>query len=122
MPMRGSWRGPRCRSAGAEVVVADGGRAALGVIELQPFDALVCDIAMPEYDGFALLNLIRERESRDGRFTPAVAVTAYAGEDSRRSAEAAGYQAFLSKPYELQDLVMTIARLRSTEIPRDISA
>jgi len=108
--------------AGADVVVADGGVSALEHVELRPFDAFVCDIAMPQYDGFALLSLMRERESKSGRFTPAVAVTAYAGDESRRNAEAAGYQAFLSKPYELQELVVTVARLRSKTVPRDLTA
>jgi signal transduction histidine kinase/CheY-like chemotaxis protein len=107
--------------AGAEVAVADGPAEALAMIRGAHFDALVCDIAMPEHDGFALLNLIRERESREGRFTPAVAVTAYAGDATRRNAEAAGYQAFLSKPYELPDLVLTVSRLK-TSMPRDLTA
>ena len=103
-------------------LITDAGVSALEHVELRPFDAFVCDIAMPQYDGFALLSLMRERESKSGRFTPAVAVTAYAGDDSRRSAEEAGYQAFLSKPYELQELVVTVARLRSKTIPRDLTA
>ena len=109
-------------AAGANAVVVDGAEAALAAVAVRPFDALVCDIAMPTCDGFTLLNLIRERESSTGHFTPAVAVTAYAGADTRQRAEAAGFDAFLSKPYELQDLVATVGRLRSGMMPRDLTA
>jgi len=102
--------------AGADVALAKGGVEALATIEKRRFDTLVCDIAMPGYDGFALLHAIRERETRAGRFTPAIAVTAYAGEESRGLANAAGYQAFLSKPYEFADLVDAVAQVRGVRL------
>jgi signal transduction histidine kinase/CheY-like chemotaxis protein len=108
--------------AGCDAVVVDGAEAALAEVAEHRFDALVCDIAMPACDGFTLLKLIRDRESGKGRFTPAVAVTAYAGADSRQRAEAAGFEAFLSKPFELEDLVATVGRLRAGMLPRDVSA
>jgi signal transduction histidine kinase/ActR/RegA family two-component response regulator len=109
-------------TAGAHAVVAESGSAALDAVALRRFDALVCDIAMPEYDGFTLLNLIRKGEVESGRAIPAVAVTAYAGAESRQRAQAAGFDAFLSKPYELQELLVTVARLRSGSMPRDVTA
>jgi signal transduction histidine kinase/CheY-like chemotaxis protein len=109
-------------SAGAEVVTADDGNAALARLDRRRFDVLVCDIAMPQYDGLTLLTMIRERERPDGRSTPAVAVTAYAGEASRAAAASAGFDGFLSKPYEFADLIDAVARLRSKDIPRDVTA
>ena len=103
--------------AGGRRGVARGrGVEALAAIAARRFDMLVCDIAMPGYDGFALLHVIRERESGDGRFTPAIAVTAYAGEESRGLADAAGYQFFLSKPYEFADLVGAVAQIRGVRL------
>ena len=98
--------------AGAEVSVAEGSADALAAVGLSRFDALICDIAMPGEDGFVLLQSIRDREARNGRFTPAIAVTAHAGDESRRLASAAGYQFFLAKPYEFADLVGAVAQMR----------
>ncbi len=98
--------------AGAEVSVAEGSADALAAFGLSRFDALICDIAMPGEDGFVLLQSIRDREARNGRFTPAMAVTAHAGDESRRLASAAGYQFFLAKPYEFADLVGAVAQMR----------
>jgi len=102
--------------AGAEVAIADGGIDALAAIERRRFDILICDIAMPGHDGFGLLQAIRERESRGGHFTPAIAVTAYAGEENRELAEAAGYQMFVTKPYAFADLVDAVAQARAVRL------
>ncbi len=116
MRTRGSWRGARCRRRAPRCLSR---KAALKRLrQSRPGDSTrsICDIAMPGYDGFALLHTIRERESGDGRFTPAIAVTAYAGEESRGLADAAGYQFFLSKPYEFADLVDAVAQSRGVRL------
>jgi CheY-like chemotaxis protein len=77
------------------------------------FDVLLSDIGMPGQDGYELVREIRELERQDGGAPPlpAAALTAYAGEEDRAKAEAAGFQAHVSKPVEPQVLVSTIARL-----------
>jgi CheY-like chemotaxis protein len=74
-------------------------------------DVLVSDIAMPRLDGYALIRRIRALPPERGGATPAVAVTAYASDEERARALAAGFQAHLAKPLDPADLVVTIARL-----------
>jgi CheY-like chemotaxis protein/anti-sigma regulatory factor (Ser/Thr protein kinase) len=77
------------------------------------FDVLLSDIGMPGQDGYEQVREIREleRQAGDAPPLPAVALTAYAGEEDRTKAEAAGFQAHVSKPVEPQVLISTIARL-----------
>jgi CheY-like chemotaxis protein len=103
--------GEMLRQAGAEVRDADSASAALRVLdEFQP-DVLVSDIAMPEEDGISLLARIRARGPGRGADLPAVALTALAGPDDRRRTLAAGFQAHLAKPIDVDRLVGTIASL-----------
>jgi CheY-like chemotaxis protein len=51
---------------------------------------------MPEVDGYELIRRLRS----EGHQTPAVAVTAYARQDDRQQAIAAGYTAYCAKPVD----------------------
>ena len=93
--------------AGAAIEVAEGPEAAMARCAERRFDVLVCDIAMPGLDGYALLREIRARDLH-GRFTPAVAVSAFADRDAAARARDAGYQRFVPKPYEFGDLVTAV--------------
>jgi PAS domain S-box-containing protein len=74
-------------------------------------DVLVADIAMPGLDGFELIRAIRRLEPSRGRDIPAIALTAYADEDTRKRALNEGYQKYLTKPLVLEELVNSIATL-----------
>ena len=63
---------------------------------------------MPGVDGYELLRRIRERGLRAGWYTPAVAVSAFADADAEARAHAAGFERFLTKPYQLADLVAAV--------------
>jgi PAS domain S-box-containing protein len=71
-------------------------------------DVLVSDIGMPGRDGFDLIRAVRARSSAP---LPAVAVTAYARHSDQERALAEGFQAFVAKPVEPEDLVAVVARL-----------
>jgi len=77
------------------------------------FDVIVSDVGMPVQDGYELLREIREMERQRGGpvATPALALTAYARDEDRARAEAAGFQAHLAKPVEPKALVEAVARL-----------
>ena len=95
----------------AVVLSAASAAEALALLDDAQPDALVSDIAMPGGDGYALLERIRRRP--EGA-PPAIAVTAYAGEEHHRRALAAGYEAYLPKPFEPEELIDAVVRL----IPR----
>jgi CheY-like chemotaxis protein len=99
--------------SGAEVkAVASAAEALRELTEWRP-DALVSDIGMPGEDGYTLIRRLRAMEAQLGgrRMIPAIALTAYARGQERLQALAAGYQAHLSKPAKLTDLVLTIKDL-----------
>jgi len=97
------------RERGAEVHLAGSVPEALAVLEQQPIDVLVSDLAMPGADGYDLIRAVRAID-RDPHIR-AVALTAYTGHEVRDRAIAAGFAAHATKPLNPDDLVELIARL-----------
>jgi len=60
---------------------------------------------MPVEDGYVLVRRLRAMEEGLGRRLPAIALTAYASEEDMRRAQAAGFDAHLSKPVDPARLV-----------------
>ncbi len=98
------------REGGASVTVAESGFAALALLEQQLFDLLICDIAMPEMDGYELLRRLREQSPGSQRL-PAIALTAHSRPQDRLRALAAGFQMHIAKPVEPEELITVIASL-----------
>jgi signal transduction histidine kinase/CheY-like chemotaxis protein len=96
-------------TAGADVRTAASGREALATWSRQPAHILLCDISMPDIDGLEVLRRIREADTRAGRFTPAVALSAHAGRDHAARSVQAGFARHLTKPYAAADLVRTLS-------------
>src|SRR6185503_4015355 len=69
---------------------------------------VLMDIQMPEMDGFACTKAIREQEKTTGAHLPLVAVTAHAMKGDRDRCLAAGYDAYLTKPMSLPELLSTV--------------
>jgi hypothetical protein len=97
--------------SGADVRVADSVDAALDVLARTYVDVLVSDIGMPGADGYDLIARVREMETEHGGRIPAVALTAYAGEDNRDRALAAGFTAHVTKPVSPAALVRVVAQV-----------
>jgi signal transduction histidine kinase len=96
---------------GAVVAVAASAGEALALLDLAQPDVLVSDIAMPDMDGYALLEKIRLHDADQGRWLPAVALTAYARTEDRDRALAAGYQFHVPKPVDPVALARAVASL-----------
>jgi CheY-like chemotaxis protein len=71
----------------------------------------VADIGMPEYNGYALISLIRSIDESTGRTTPVIAVTAYTSPADEKTALASGFQKYISKPFGPAELIETITNL-----------
>ena len=73
-----------------------------------PTDVLICDVGLPDDDGYGLLR--RLRTLPEGERIPAIALTAYARPEDRAKALAAGFRAHLSKPLDPESLLRELSR------------
>ncbi len=96
---------------GAEVQAVPTARDALHALEDFLPNVLIADIGMPELDGYDLIRHIRKRDADRGGRIPALALTAYAGEEQRTRALIAGFQMHVAKPVAPAELVAAIAGL-----------
>lgn len=91
---------------GFEVDIARTGREA-GSLLLQPdYDIMVLDVMLPDISGLTLCRSIRD----SGKTTPILMLTAKASLDDRVEGLNAGADDYLTKPFELEEL---LARVRS---------
>jgi PAS domain S-box-containing protein len=97
--------------AGAVVQTVSSPAMALQTLTQATFDLLISDIGMPEVDGYALIRQVRDLPHPHNRDLPAIALTAYAGEDNQHRMLAAGFQAHLAKPITPQSLIAQVAAL-----------
>ena len=92
--------------------VAPSAAQALQSFRPTPPHVLVCDIGMPDVDGYELVRRLRAAERAAGAPpVPAVALTAFARPEDRDRALAAGYQVHLPKPLDAAELVTTVRNL-----------
>jgi signal transduction histidine kinase/CheY-like chemotaxis protein len=103
-------------AAGARVRTARSAPEALEALAGQRYSVLVCDIGMPEMDGYALIRRVRNHEAQTGGFTPAVAMTAYASESDKARAFDAGFQAHIAKPVNVATLLEVVASLAAPSL------
>lgn len=108
---------PKARGFMQAVLTASGAavRAAASVAEaLDGNDEpaiVVSDIAMPDEDGLSLIAKLRVRDASAGRRTPALAVTALGFDEDRRRILSAGFDQYLSKPFDPLVLLETVAQM-----------
>jgi len=102
---------------GAVVTVADGAREAMRHVQAWRPQVLLCDIGMPEEDGYSLIGRVRGMGA-DGAGVPAIALTGYARAGERERAIDAGFHRFLAKPIEADTLVAMINDVLEPEATR----
>ena len=97
--------------AGHTVHIVASGDEALDALEHAEFDVFIVDINMPGLSGLQVVKLYRMAHL-DGRRLPIVALTADATPETRKLAEDAGIDLFLTKPVEAKRLLDAIVRVR----------
>jgi signal transduction histidine kinase/CheY-like chemotaxis protein len=88
--------------------------ALMKMAEWRP-DVILSDIAMPEEDGYSFIGKVRALPPEKGGETPAAALSAYARDEDRMQALAAGYQMHIAKPIGASQLVTMVAKLAGRE-------
>ena len=97
--------------AGAKVTQANSAHEASEIFAKVRPDLVISDIAMPERDGYDLIRHLRQLSPARGGRVPAIAMTAYAREEDRARALAAGFQVHVAKPIEPADILSAAAKL-----------
>jgi PAS domain S-box-containing protein len=97
------------RQYGAEVESASSASEALLALQRIRPHVIVTDIAMPDRDGFDLLQAIQSDASCSE--LPVVALTAQSGIDDERRAKAAGFRSYLRKPVDVDHFVSVLAHV-----------
>jgi CheY-like chemotaxis protein len=91
---------------------------ALAVIDEFAPHLLISDLAMPGRDGFDLIREVRAL-GWDAKRLPAVALSAFAREEDRQRALAAGYQLHFGKPPDLTALLVQLTGLLASSAPHE---
>jgi DNA-binding response OmpR family regulator len=100
------------KDEGLDARLARDGDEAMRFVDSSEPSCIVLDLMMPRRDGFSVLRELRA----DGRITrlPVVVVTAIFGLSERMYATELGAADYVTKPFELDDL---IARVRALVAP-----
>ncbi len=94
---------------GGEVRCSESAAEAIRTFAEWSPDLLLSDIGMPNEDGYSLIKKVRKLRSKRAKQVPAIALTAYATDEDRSAALAAGFQLHLAKPVEPKSLLTSIA-------------
>ncbi|HDR9042963.1 TPA: response regulator [Burkholderia vietnamiensis] len=89
-----------------DATLVSNGIEAMRAFFAQPFDVVLTDLGMPELDGFALANCLREQ----GAKVPVIAMTAHATDEDRRRCAQAGAVEVVLKPLSIDALDAVLTR------------
>ncbi len=96
-------------SEGYDVRTAADGDDAISNVQKETFDLVLLDIKMPRMNGFEVLKFIKEKHPK----TKVVMLTGFADLKNAIESKKLGAEDFVSKPYDLVDLLTTIERVLS---------
>ena len=93
--------------------IATNGKEALDKFGTSKYDIILMDIQMPVMDGILATKKIREIEASTNTFTPILAITAQAMSGDRETCLAVGMDDYISKPFQVGELVDKMKTLLS---------
>lgn len=91
---------------GVQIVISAAPLEVLDLMHRQPFDLVLLDLRMPDMDGMALLEAVQKRDIRP----TVIMMTAYGDIETAVSAIKQGAYDFITKPFEIPDLVRTLKK------------
>lgn len=74
-------------------------------------DVIISDLAMPNEDGYSLIERIRKLTAETGGEIPALALSAFASNDNKDRAYNAGFQKYHTKPFEPDLIIQDILEI-----------
>ena len=103
------------KEAGAEVVTANDGKAAVDAFSAScpgTFDCVLMDLMMPVMSGYEAARVIRGLDRPDAEVVPIIALSANAFEEDVALAKGAGMNEHLAKPVDIRKMFQVMGRLR----------
>ncbi len=103
--------------AGYKVESAENGKIGVDLALKHPYDLIICDVMMPELDGYGVLHILSKNSKTAG--VPFIFLTAKSEKDDFRKGMNLGADDYITKPFndvELLDAIET--RFRKTELLR----
>ena len=91
---------------GYEVITAENGREALEVLEQEIPDMIICDVMMPEMDGYAFVNQVRQDERTS--WIPILFLSAKGQSQDKIKGLNIGADVYMVKPFEPEELVAQV--------------
>ena len=85
------------------VLEAEDGHSAVDVATKEIPDVILMDLTLPNMDGFSAAKLIRMKSGKL-QTVPIIAVTAHQETDFRTDAKASGFDAYVTKPIDINSL------------------
>jgi DNA-binding response OmpR family regulator len=98
----------RLEASGYEVVTATDGLEGLNTARRVKPDLIVLDVMLPKMNGYKVSRFLKYDE--EYKHIPIVMLTALAGEEDRSTGIETGANAYITKPFETQELVDTVRR------------
>lgn len=92
------------------VSTAGDGEEAIKLIGQQVFNLILLDIKMPNVDGFEVLKFVKQKQPS----TKVIMLTGFADLKNAIESKKLGAEDFVSKPYDLVDLLTTVERVLGT--------
>ncbi|SHJ42128.1 Signal transduction histidine kinase [Reichenbachiella agariperforans] len=91
------------------VLTASNGQRALKILAKEPVDLIITDLMMPWFDGFELLEQLRQDEKL--KKIPALVLSARTSEEDKEKVLMKGVNDFLSKPFQPKELLLRVENL-----------
>jgi DNA-binding NarL/FixJ family response regulator len=91
---------------GYEVITAENGREAIEVLEQEIPDMIICDVMMPEMDGYAFVNQVRQDERTS--WIPILFLSAKGQSQDKIKGLNIGADVYMVKPFEPEELVAQV--------------
>jgi two-component system response regulator AtoC len=99
------------RDAGHDVTVSTDGAQGLTHALSRVFDVVICDVRLPKVDGLTLFRRLR----RESPSTKVIMMTAYAGVAEAVAALKEGAYDYLTKPFDLDELLLQLERIATEQ-------
>jgi len=93
------------KKMGFTVTAVVDGRAAVEILNKEPFHLILLDMNLPYVDGYSITSMLRSEKQHINNLTPIIAITAYALKGDREKCLNAGMNEYISKPINTEEFI-----------------